>query len=77
MFEGGLIETSRPFCKDHNGNVNHKSEIAEFNPEKGKQPDYNPFTDLGGYACRHHLNWIPTALALAMRPEARKFIGAA
>lgn len=74
IYEGGLIETSRPFCKDHNGNVYHKSEIAEFNPEKGKQPDYNPFTDLGGYACRHHLNWIPTALALAMRPEARKFI---
>lgn len=77
IYEGGLIETSREFCKDHNGNVYHKSEITDFDPKVAKQPDYNPFTDLGGYGCRHHLNWIPTALALAMRPDARKFIEAA
>lgn len=77
IYEGGLIETSREFCKDHNGNVYHKSEIADFDPKVAKQPDYNPFTDLGGYGCRHHLNWIPTALALAMRPDASKFIEAA
>lgn len=77
IYEGGLIETSREFCKDHDGNVYHKSEIADFDPKVAKQPDYNPFTDLGGYGCRHHLNWIPTALALAMRPDARKFIEAA
>ena len=77
IYEGGLIETSREFCKDHNGNVYHKSEIEDFDPKVAKQPDYNPFTDLGGYGCRHHLNWIPTALALAMRPDASKFIEAA
>ena len=77
IYEGGLIETSREFCKDHNGNVYHKSEIEDFDPKVAKQPDYNPFTDLGGYGCRHHLNWIPTSLALAMRPDASKFIEAA
>lgn len=75
IYEGGLIETSRPFCEEHNGNVYHISEIMKFDPPTAKQPNYNPFTDLGGYACRHHLNWIPTALALAMRPDAKKLVG--
>lgn len=74
IYEGGLIKTSRQFCIDHNGNVYHISEIEKFNPGKAKQPSYNPFLDLGGYGCRHHLNWIPTSLALIMRPDAKKFV---
>lgn len=73
IYEGGLIETSREFCKEHNGNVYHKTEVEKFNPKVAKQPNYNPFTDLGGYGCRHTLNWIPTSLALMMRPDAAKF----
>ena len=76
IYEGGLIDTSREFCKEHNGNVYHRTEIEEFNPKVGKQPDYNPFTDLGGYACRHHLNWIPDSLAKALRPDVVKYIKA-
>ena len=74
IYEGGLIETSRPFCKEHNGNVYHRTEIEAFDPKVAKQPDYNPFTDLGGYECRHHLNWIPDSLAKALRPDVVKFI---
>lgn len=74
IYEGGLIETSREFCKKHNGNVYHKSEIMEFDPKVAKQPNYNPFTDLGGYGCRHTLNWIPNSLAFIMRPDAKKFV---
>ena len=74
IYEGGIIETSREFCKEHNGNVYHISEIEKFNPKTAKQPNYNPVTDLGGYGCRHHLNWIPQSLALLLRPEAEKFI---
>lgn len=74
IYEGGLIETSREFCKKHNGNVYHISEIQKFNPQVAKQPNYNPVTDLGGYGCRHHLNWIPTSLALMLRPDAKKFV---
>ena len=77
IYEGGIIETSRPFCKEHNGNVYHKSEIAKFDPPSAKQPNYNPVTDLGGYGCRHHLNWIPNSLAIMLRPDAEKFIKAA
>jgi hypothetical protein len=70
IFEGGLIKTSRQWCKEHNGKVYTRAEIADFDPgDANKQPGYNPFTDLGGYGCRHHLNWIPKALAVAMRPE--------
>ena len=49
IYEGGLIETSREFCKKHNGNVYHKSEIQQFNPKVAKPPNYNPFVDCGGY----------------------------
>ena len=74
IYEGGLIETSRDFCKKHNGNVYHKSEIMEFDPKVAKQPNYNPFTDLGGYGCRHTLNWIPNSLALMLGADAKKFL---
>ena len=74
IYEGGLIETSREFCKKHNGNVYHKSEIMEFDPKVAKQPNYNPFVDCGGYSCRHTLNWIPNSLAFIMRPDAKKFV---
>jgi hypothetical protein len=71
IYEGGLIETSRQFCIDHNGTVYTREEIEKFDPPEAKQPDYNPFIDLGGYGCRHHLNWIPKIVAFALRPELR------
>lgn len=74
IYEGGIIKDSRPFCREHNGNVYHISEILKFNPPTAKPPNYDPLTDMGGYGCRHHYNWIPTALALAMRPDAKKFL---
>jgi hypothetical protein len=71
IYEGGIIKTSRKFCRDRNGKVFTKEEIAKFDPPEAKPPNYNPFTDLGGYGCRHHLNWIPEAVAFALRPELR------
>ena len=69
IYEGGLIETSRQFCKERNGKVFSRTEIAKFDPKTAKQPNYNPFTDLGGWSCRHHLNYIPDILAKALRPD--------
>jgi hypothetical protein len=71
IYEGGLIKTSRKFCKDRNGKVFTSAEIEKFDPQEARQPNYNPFTDLGGYGCRHHLNWIPEAIAFALRPDLR------
>ena len=73
IYEGGIIETSRPFCKEHNGKVYHITEIREMKPESGIPPNYNPLFDMGGYGCRHHWNWIPWSLAIALRPEITKF----
>lgn len=74
IYEGGLIETSRIFCEEHDGNIYHISEIKDFNPTEAKPPNYNPITDLGGYGCRHHLNWISTAMAKAMGKDVDKFL---
>lgn len=69
IYEGGLIKTSREFCRKRNGKVFSRDEISKFNPTVAKQPGYNPFTDLGGYGCRHHLNWIPDIVAFSLRPD--------
>lgn len=71
IYEGGLIKTSREFCKKRNGKVFTAEEIEKFNPTEARPPNYNPFTDLGGYGCRHHLNWIPEVLAFVLRPDLR------
>lgn len=76
IYEGGLIETSREFCKERNGKVFTREEIEKFDPTEAKPPNYNPFTDLGGYGCRHHLNWVPDAVAFALRPELRQMAAA-
>lgn len=73
IYAGGLIATSREFCINHNGKVYHISEIEKFNPP-GDYPGYNPLLDLGKWGCRHYLNWITDGMALALRPDAIKFI---
>lgn len=77
IYEGGLIKTSRDFCIKKNGKVFHITEIMKFDPKVAKQPNYNPIIDLGGYNCRHHLNWIGDELAVRLRPDAKKFLKAA
>ena len=74
IYEGGLVERSRKFCIEHNGNIYHISEIQKFNPQVAKQPNYNPFTDAGGFSCRHHYNYISTSLAKAMGKDVDKFL---
>ena len=46
----------------------------KFNPESGTPPNYNPLFDASGYNCRHHYNFISTALAKAMGKDVDKFI---
>ena len=72
IYEGGLIKTSRDFCRKRNGKVFTTEEIEKFNPTEAKPPNYNPFTDLGGYGCRHHLNYIPYSIGIVMRPDLKK-----
>ena len=75
IYQGGLIETSRSFCEQRNNNVYHEDEIKSWEnlnfagkPETG----YNPIVDLGGYNCRHRLDWISDELAFRLRPELKE-----
>lgn len=69
IYEGGLIKTSRKFCKERNGKVFTRAEIAQMKPKEAIPDNYNPFQDMGGYGCRHHWNWISRALAVMLRPD--------
>lgn len=84
IYQGGTIKTSRPFCIERNGKVFTTDEIEKFGTAKdkfggyankskgefqGKTKIYVPFRDLGGYNCRHHLDYITEELALTLRPD--------
>lgn len=84
LYAGGLIETSRPFCKIRNNKVFTDAEIKKFGTSKdtyggytnkskgefqGKNVEYDPFRDCGGYNCRHTLNYITESLAKRLRPD--------
>lgn len=69
IYIGGLVDATRTFCKDRNGKVFIRSEVESWEnltfagkPKVG----YNPFEDLGGYRCRHHLGWISNNTALRL-----------
>lgn len=60
VFQGGIMQTTRPFCRQRNNKVFTREEIKswELLEFEGKPVSYNPFIDLGGYNCRHTLDWI-------------------
>lgn len=71
IYEGGLIDTSRPFCEERNGQVFTIEEAQQWiNMDwKGKNKDYDPLRDMGGHNCRHHPSFISAALAIRLRPD--------
>lgn len=71
LYLGGEIAGTREFCHERQGNVYTREEIAGWaNLEfSGKTPDYNPFTDRGGYRCRHHLHYITARMAASRRTD--------
>lgn len=73
IYEGGLIDTSREWCENHNGKVFLVSETEAWKTQTwaGKNKDYDPLRDMGGYNCRHHPSFISDELAIALRPELR------
>lgn len=80
MYTGGLIESSRPFCVARNRKVFIRSEIAKFGTSEDKfegysdkskglfngkpKEGYDPFTQCGGYRCRHHWSWLANEYAV-------------
>ena len=84
LYQGGLIASSRAFCKVRNGKVFLSSEVAKFGTKEdayggytnkslgefsGKTDPYNAETDLGGHGCRHTRHFIPNSIARSMRAD--------
>lgn len=77
VYAGGLIDTSRPFCIDHNGKVWTREEAMGWKALVGKPRGpivsrfmiYNPLRNLGGIRCRHIANFITNEIAIERRPE--------
>lgn len=80
MYTGGLIEGTRPFCKERNRKVFLRSEIVLFGTPEDKfggysnksigmfngkpKAGYDPFLQRGGYRCRHHWSWLANEYAI-------------
>lgn len=78
IYQGGIIKTSRDFCIERNNRVFSTEEIEKFGTADdkyggytdkskgefdGKDEPYNPFTSLGGWNCRHHLDFVSNEMA--------------
>ena len=72
VYSGTLEEDSRPFCITRVNKVFSREEILKWKdltwagkPKIG----YDPFTDVGGHNCRHHLSWISDSLAATLKKK--------
>lgn len=84
IYAGGLVDASRPFCIERNDKSFTREEIEQFGTSKdkfggytnkskgefaGKNKDYIPERDRGGYNCGHIYNWVSYAIAKSKRPD--------
>ena len=65
VWAGTVMSRTRPICEKNNNKCFHRSELEELRNVnfKGKPKIYDPFTDVGGYNCRHHLSWVSAEIA--------------
>ncbi len=89
LYAGGLVDASRPFCIERNGKAFTREEVQKFgtsadkfggytNKSKGefagKNKNYIPERDRGGYNCGHLYNWVSYTIAKSKRPDIPKSI---
>ena len=76
IYAGGEIQTTRKFCSDRVGQVFNRETILKWNttPQdwSGRKENNDILTDLGGYNCRHNLDWISYELAKRINPNIEK-----
>lgn len=72
IYSGTLEKDSRKWCITHVNKVLSRDEIDGWKNKtwQGKNEiGYDPFTDAGGYNCRHHWSFISDEIAERLRPE--------
>ena len=76
IYAGGEIKTTRDFCDQRNGKVFNRETVLSWNTTpanwSGRKEDNNILVDLGGYNCRHNLDWISYELAKRIDPNIEK-----
>lgn len=77
IYSGTLEEDSRDWCIKHVNKVLSRAEIDSWKNKtwKGKNEiNYDPYTDCGGFSCRHHWSFISDEIAEHLRPELKKSV---
>lgn len=61
LYKGGLVKDSRPFCREHAGQILTRADAKAFNEMnwKGKIPNVDFLIAAGGYSCAHFIDWFP------------------
>ena len=75
IYSGTLKDNSRPFCIARVNKVFSRTEISGWEKLQfqGKPKiGYDPFTDCGGFNCRHHLSFVSDEIAAPLRSDIAK-----
>ena len=67
VYSGTIVKDSRPFCVSRNNHIYTRAEIESWQSREwaGKAKG-SVLIHLGGYKCRHSLNWISEGMANQM-----------
>lgn len=71
VYAGTVVKATRDFCKRRVGKVFTVEEAEKWENKRwqGKNRDYNPLTDLGGYNCLHQADFISNEEAIRRRKD--------
>jgi hypothetical protein len=72
IYSGTVMDTTRHFCEQRVNRVFSRKEIESWknlNWQGKIQIGYDPYLDLGGFNCRHHLSFISNEIAQTLRPD--------
>lgn len=74
-YSGGIILSSRSFCKSKNGKIFTRAEAERWKDSAfitsmyTNKSDYEPLIDMGGYGCRHRPDWVTIEVAKAKKKK--------
>lgn len=69
IYSGTEMSRTRAFCEERVGKIFTREEVESWRNQvwEGKNKNYDPFLDCGGYNCRHKLDAIDAATAEFIR----------